>query len=603
MKPPTRLAIIGSGASAIFVLKHISDNLQRLKASVHQVHIFEQGAVLGTGMPYSPSTTDRFNLCNISSAEIPALGQSLVQWLATLDDASLAKHGISRGEIDDGETYSRIVMGEYFQSQYQRLVDALRHAGVSVMEHPNCLVEDVVDARELETVTIKLATGESFEVERLVIATGHAFRDDDETASGYFSSPWPMQKLLPKPGSVHNFTIGTLGASLSAYDVVASLSNRHGQFEAMGNKLVFHPNADALDFRIVLHSANGWLPHLQYEQEEPFRVIYRHTTRAQLLALRDANDALLLNAYFDHVCRPALSQAFAKDNRQDIVARLNEPQFTLTDFVKLMTGEHEYDEPFEGMRAEMPEAEYSIRRGKPIHWKEVLDDLMFTLNFHFEWLRAEDVLTYREVMVPFLMNVIAAMPLNSAKTLLALYDAGRLELVPGQVAIRQKLERETIIEVDNDGQISRYSYQMFVDCTGQGSVELDHFPFPSLVESGAVVEATASLRNRGSIEAFDEKLREKLVDTGGQTKLRLGGIAIDGYFRIIGDHGQPNPRIFDIAFPHATGVRPYSYGLQACHTTAAIVVQTLISDFSATAEPAALPEAVTRIYEGLPTSA
>ncbi len=88
-----------------------------------------------------------------------------------------------------------------------------------------------------------------------------------------------------------------------------------------------------------------------------------------------------------------------------------------------MTSEHEYDEPFEGMRAEMPEAEYSIRRGKPIHWKEVLDDLMFTLNFHFEWLCAEDILTYRETIVPFLMNVIAAMPLNSAKTLLALYDA------------------------------------------------------------------------------------------------------------------------------------------------------------------------------------
>ncbi len=602
MKTPTRLAIIGSGASAIFVLKHIFDNLQRLKSSVDHVHIFEQGPVLGIGMPYSPNTTDRFNLCNISSAEIPALCQSLVQWLETLDDASLAKHNISRAEIDDGETYSRIALGEYFQSQYQKLVDSLRRAGVSITEHPDCLVEDVIDARQSGTVTIKPANGKCLDVERVIIATGHAFKNDDEPASGYFASPWPMQKLLPKPGSVHNFTIGTLGASLSAYDVVASLSNRHGKFETVGNKLVFHPNAEAVDFRIVLHSANGWLPHLQYEQEEPFREIYRHTTREKLLALRGANGGLLLKDYFDQVCRPALIKAFAKDSRQDIVARLSEPAFTLNNFVELMTSEHEYDEPFEGMRAEMPEAEYSIRRGKPIHWKEVLDDLMFTLNFHFEWLCAEDILTYRETIVPFLMNVIAAMPLNSAKTLLALYDAGRLELVPGQVTIRQKRAGETVVEVENAGQTSEFSYQMFVDCTGQGSVEMDRFPFPSLVESGAAVEATAFLRDRASIDAFDDQLRKKLVDSGGQPKLKLGGIAIDGYFRIIGDDGQPNPRLFDIAFPHATGVRPYSYGLQACNTTAAIVVQTLISDFEASTEPAALPEAVTQVYEGLPTS-
>ena len=232
------------------------------------------------------------------------------------------------------------------------------------MKHPNCQVDDILDSPDSNVVRIKYASGADVVVERVIIATGHAFKDDDEPGSGYFASPWPMQKLLPKPGCAHEFTIGTLGASLSAYDVVASLSNRHGKFEDVGNRLVFHPNSNAQNFRMVLHSANGWLPHLQYEQEEPFREIYRHATREQLLALRDANGGLSLIDYFDTVCRPALAMAFAKDNRTDIVAKLGEPTFTLNEFVQLMTSEHEYEEPFEGMRAEMPEAELSIRRGE-----------------------------------------------------------------------------------------------------------------------------------------------------------------------------------------------------------------------------------------------
>ena len=270
-----------------------------------------------------------------------------------------------------------------------------------------------------------------------------------------------MHKLLPQPNCPYNFTIGTLGASLSAYDVVASLSNRHGRFEKVGHRLVFHPNADAEEFRIVLHSSNGWLPHLQYEQDEAFREIYRHTTRERMLKLRDQRGRLSLDLYFDQVCRPALIQAFRKDKRSDIVAKLSEPGFTLNQFVDQMTSEHEYDDPFDGMRMEMPEAERSLFRGRPIHWKEVLDDLMFTLNFHFEWLYAEDVLTYRGTVAPFLMNVIAAMPLVSAKILLALYDAGCLELVPGRVTIKEKNQGQTIVEIDKDGVSVRAKLQTF----------------------------------------------------------------------------------------------------------------------------------------------
>lgn len=41
---------------------------------------------------------------------------------------------------------------------------------------------------------------------------------------------------------------------------------------------------------------------------------------------------------------------------------------------------------------------------------------------------------------------------------------------------------------------------------------------------------------------------------------------------MINTAGIANPRLFDVAFPHATGIRPYSYGLQACELTARMLV-------------------------------
>lgn len=596
MNAQSRLAIVGAGASAIYVLQHLLRQIDTLSKKFSEIHILEREQLLGTGMPYSPKTTDRYNLCNISSAEIPTLPQSLVAWLKSLDDAALSTHGIARQEIDDAETYSRLALGDYFQAQYAAVRQALQQAGMRMVEHAGSAVTDIVEVRDEDTVRIQTAAQDLI-VGRVIIATGHAFHKSDEPDSGYFASPWPMHKLLPEEGGQHNFAVGTLGASLSAFDVVASLANRHGSFHSTPHGLRYQPSAEAPEFRFVMHSAEGWLPHLQYEQEEAFREIYRHASREQMLGLRDTDGLMSLDDYFDQVCRPALMEAFLKDQRPDLVSKLQQSEWALSDFVAQMTGEHEYDDPFAGMRQEMPEAENSLKRGQPIHWKEVLDDLMFTLNFHFDWLSAEDTLVYRRTVTPFLMNVIAAMPLQSAQTLLALADAGRLELVPGRVTIKEKLPGKTVVTVDNEGELSEHTYRMFVDCSGQGTVDIDQFPFPSLVTAGTVSPATARFRSRRAVEKLSSADRERVIEQDDQLRYELGGIAIDGCYRVVGKDGQPSPRIFDIAFPHATGVRPYSYGLQACDITAAIVIEALCAT---AADPSTAPPVITQVYEDLP---
>ncbi len=577
------LAIIGAGATTLYLLKHLLDhaNAVRDRVGVRRIVVFEAGGRPGPGMPYSPKTTDRHNICNISSEELPRLQQTFADWLRGLDDDRLAEFDLQREEIDPAETYARIALGGYFEAQFRQIADALRRAGVAVEVRVDTKVQDVRDEPEHDRVCLQTADADE-PFDRVVIATGHTFSDDDDPANGYFASPWPIHKLLPRDGEHFDFEIGTLGASLSAFDVVASLAHRHGTFHGEGESLRFEPNPAARQFRIVMYSAEGWLPHLQYEQAEPMRKVYRHVSREQILDLRDDNGFLRLETYWDAVCRPALAKALREDDCPELARRLADGSMSLEGFVDELGQEHTYDDAFAGMRRELPEARRSLDQDRPIRWKEVLDDLVYALNFHAELLPAEDHARLRSTLMPFLFNVIAAMPLRSARMLLALHAAKRLELIQGTVTIQSKEEGKTTIEVENDGETSTRTYRMFIDCSGQGSVTTDDYPFRSLVNGGVVRPAKARFADEANAADLFEKLagrRDEAED--GSAVLRLDGIAIDAGYRVLDKDGKANRRVIDIAFPHALGLRPYSYGLQACDHTAGMVVETWLREAEA----------------------
>ncbi len=572
-----RLAVIGSGPTAIYLLKHIGDHAEILQKHISEITIFERRSHLGMGMPYSPETTDIFNLANISSEEIPELPESFGDWLRRQEDAVLSELNVKELPIDDTEVYSRIALGAYLHEQYQYLTQRLENKGIAICEKQGYEVSDVEVDDEEGGVVLKMANGESQNFSRVVIATGHAWGEADRPESGFYGSPWPIHKLLPKKGTHYNFTIGTLGASLSAFDVVTSLAHRHGKFVRDGDGLTFKQHPDASDFRMVMHSAEGWLPHLQYEQEEPIREIYRHTTREEMLAMRDPKGFLRIADFYDKVCRPALKKAFTVDNLPLMVEKLERSDFSFSDFVSTMTSDHEYSDSFKGMKKEMVAARDSVENDKPIHWKETLDDLMYCLNFHAELLPAEDHLFFQKEVMAFLMNVIAALPLSSANILLALYDAGCLDLITGKVRVLENAENTgiTLIEVeDEDGTTKRIQYQIFINCAGQKSIDLEAYPFNSLVRSGHVKEARAQFseaQRKGEVpETID---REMLIKEEDGLFMCTGGIDVDAAYRVIGKDGEPNDRIFDITFTHTSGIRPYSYGLQACNATSKILVE------------------------------
>jgi len=141
-------------------------------------------------------------------------------------------------------------------------------------------------------------------------------------------------------------------------------------------------------------------------------------------------------------------------------------------------------------------------------------------------------------------------------------------------------------------------YRMFIDCSGQKPLELEDYPFPGLVKSGAARKARAFFENPANASGPPaEGKEEHLFQEGGQSLYHTGGVDIDGAFRLIGKDGKPNRRIQDIAFPHTSGVRPYSYGLQACSDTAAILVKAWAEEIRAASPVSGAPAAITGVYE------
>jgi uncharacterized NAD(P)/FAD-binding protein YdhS len=570
MDTQSTLAIIGGGPSALFTLSHFHNHVGMLRHRFHRILIFEREKNVGPGMPYSRAHTSGLNLSNISSEELPKLPETFASWLGEMGEAGLQRLGIDPPVRETG-IYPRVALGDYFQEQFAKLSDMLKAAEVTVEIHTDSEVCDIVPL-EADGYTVLTRDGLSLSAGTVVIATGHVWDRDEDAIN--FASPWPIKKLLPAQGGFHNFPIGLLGASLSAVDVINVLAHHHGSFHEEDGRLVYTPYLGADQFKLVMHSADGLLSHLQFEQDEPKRELYRHCGADEIDQLIDDKGHLRVSDYFDRICRPALVSALRKDGMEPEADSLESPVFSFEDFAEMMKEKHLSPHPFDLMKTEFEEERKKIRRRKPTHWKEVLDDLMYTLNFHARLLPAEDHVELKSQILPFVMNVMAALPLKSAKILMAVHDAGRLELIPGKVETDHAKNEPTVRVKASDGNGEIHEYRLFIDCSGQSPVGERSFPFRSLVEHALVSTALADVASEESMEDIDTaKIRKT---SRGSSAMELGGMAVTDSYQLIADRGKPTNGLYDIAVPHIAGLRPYCYGLQACDEAAGILVAHLL---------------------------
>ena len=252
----------------------------------------------------------------------------------------------------------------------------------------------------------------------------------------------------------------------------------------------------------------------------------------------------------------------------------------LEEFVGAMMELRERIDPFLLLKAEYAEAEKSIQRKKSVYWKEMLGVLSFALNYPAKHLSAEDMQRLQKSLSPLISIVIAYIPQSSSQELLALHQAGVLELIPvGDDSCVQPREEGGVTYHYNDESNNKQSvtFKTYIDCVGQPHLPFEEFPFKSLIRDRTI--SPAKLKFRNAKEGFVAINEGKPVtkDEAGDYYLKVSGITINDYFQVVDDYGAFNERIYMMAVPYIGGYNPDYSGLDFSEEASGIIMERLLT--------------------------
>ncbi|QSB28783.1 FAD/NAD(P)-binding protein [Flavobacterium sp. CLA17] len=563
-----RIAILGGGPSGLFIYKRLVES----GANDFEVEIFERKSELGSGMPYSSEGANDEHITNVSDNEVPQIVTSMAEWIHTAPAELLQRFNIKPDQFNEYKVVPRLLFGHYLAAQFEILRKAGSKAGITTTVHFNSTVTDMGYDLENETVRIETLDQNNKEFDYAVICTGHNWPIRYEgKIPGYYDAPYPPQKLVQKL----NHPIAVKGSSLTAIDAIRTLARNNGIFEAGADgNLNFELFPDSADFKIMMHSRSGMLPAVRFHLEDSHLSNDSLLTQEEIEEHRKNNDGFL-----------SLDFIFEKDFKE--IFREKEPEFyerikgfSIEDFVEHMMDLRERLDPFQLLKAEYAQAEKSIKRKESIYWKEMLAVLSFAMNHPAKYFSAEDMQRLQKGLMPLISIVIAFVPQKSCEELLALHQAGVLDLVP--VGADSKVEPQSEGGIlyhfrdENDENQSVY-YQTFVDCVGQPHLAYNDFPFRSLLSQKAVSPARLKFKSpkEGSVASMQgQDSVEK--NENGDYFLNVSGIAINDNFQIIDQYGAFNKNIYIMAVPYIGGFNPDYSGLDFCEAASLRIVNAIL---------------------------
>jgi uncharacterized NAD(P)/FAD-binding protein YdhS len=564
-----RIAILGGGPSALFVYKRFVESGR----TDLEIHIYESKQLLGAGMPYSFDGANSEHVTNVSDNEVPQIVTTIAEWVQTVPEAILSGFHMDRNRFNEYKVLPRLLFGQYLSAQFTSLLEQAEEIGLPTVVHLSSKVADIIDKSEINRVDVQVEGAQIEEFDQVIICTGHNWPGKHEgVVPGYFDSPYPPSKLKLKL----NHEIAIRGSSLTAIDAIRTLARSNGSFSTDdAGQVLFVPDAGSEAFKLVLHSRNGLLPAIRFHLEEPL------LSTESLLTKQELADHISENGGF-----LSLDYVFEKNFKN--VFEEKDPEFhelirdmSMEDFVAHMMDRRERVEPFALFKAEYKEAEKSIKRRESIHWKEMLAVLSFAMNYPAKYLSAEDMLRLQKVLMPLISIVIAFAPQSSAQELLALHDAGKLEIVSvgddSKVLPKDGGGAAYYFKGENGSMVETY-YQTFVDCIGQPHLNYNAFPFKSLVEKKTVSPARIKFRSpdkaRDLVQQDDDKVD---LGTDGDYYLNVPGITINDSFQVVDDDGIANDRIYVMAVPYIGGYNPDYSGLDFCEQASESIVNSMIS--------------------------
>ena len=412
-----RIAILGGGPSGLFMFKRLIESGNR----DYEIEIFERKNHLGMGMPYSAEGANDEHITNVSDNEIPTIFNHIAEWVKVAPEPLLKRFNIIPEKYNEYKVLPRLFFGEYLSAQFDLLIKQADERDIPVKIHLNSNVLDIIDVPNQNKVEIIIEDQKNAYFDVAVICIGHNWPKKNEgKIAGYFDSPYPPKKLALKL----NHPVGLKGASLTAIDAVRTLARQNGNFyEGSDGKLCFDLDPDSEGFKMIMHSRNGLLPAIRFHLEDSHLGKDATLSKAEIAASIADNDGFL-----------SLDYIFDKNFKEMFITK--EPGFyerikdmNIEAFVEAMMNLRERENPFELFKKEYVEAERSIKRKESIYWKEMLAVLSFAMNYPAKYLSAEDMQRLQKVLMPLISLVIAFVPQSSCRELMALNDAGLLDLV------------------------------------------------------------------------------------------------------------------------------------------------------------------------------
>ena len=571
-KEKTRIAILGGGPAGLFMYKRLIETGRK----DYEIHIFERKQRLGAGMPYSREGANDEHITNVSGNEIPNIVITVEAWIQTLPESELLRFGIGRTHFNDYKVLPRLLFGQYLSAQFDLLVSKSEGSGMRTILHLASNVIDVTDAPEHDEVFVEIENAGIKKFDCVIICTGHNWPKRYEgKIAGYFDAPYPPAKLALKL----NHPVAIKGSSLTAIDAIRTLARHNGTFAKNNDgKLTFDLDENSAGFKIMMHSRSGLLPAVRFHLEDSHLQNNSLLTPDEIAAHRQENNGFL-----------SLDFVFEKDFKRAFLEK--DPEFyqrikhmDIEEFVADMMELRERLDPFLLLKAEYAEAEKSIKRKESVYWKEVLAVLSFAMNYPAKYLSAEDMLRLQKVLMPLISIVIAFIPQASCRELMALHDAGILDIVPVGSESEIKINEEGGIHynfTDEAGNAVSNHYKTFVDCVGQPHLSYDDFPFKGLIERKTISPARLKFQSAEAAKsALSNGNKAIVADHEDNYYLEVSGITINDHFQVIDQYGAFNPRIYIMAVPYIGGFNPDYSGLDFCEAASQNVIMKILETFA-----------------------
>lgn len=568
LKDKKRIAILGGGPSGLFMYKRFVD----ANSTDLIIDIFEKKKQLGAGMPYSLEGANDEHITNVSGNEIPELVTSIEEWIQTVPKDTLSHFHIDPDKFNDYKVLPRLLFGRYLAAQFDLLLQKAKEIGMVTNLHLNSAVTDIIDYPTQEMVMVEIAGNEVYEYDHVIICTGHKWPVKHEgVIPGYYDSPYPPSKLSIKV----NHPVAIKGSSLTAIDAIRTLARHNGNFDKDKDGKLFYKSAeDSAGFKMVMHSRQGLLPAIRFHLEDSHLLKDSVLSHEQIENNRAENEGFLS---LDFVFEKNFKELF-KDKDPEFYSQIKD--MNIEEFVPLMMDLRERLEPFQLFKAEYIEAEKSIKRRESVYWKEILAVLSFAMNYPAKYLSAEDMQRLQKVLMPLISIVIAFVPQSSVEEMLALHEAGVLDIISvgdDSYTEPEKMGGVVYHYTDENSEVQSPYYKTFVDCVGQPHLSYDELPYPSLLSKKTVSPARLKFKDaNAALKEIENGNKKVEVDSQGNYTLQVPGITINDSFQAVDDYNALNERIYIMAVPYIGGYNPDYSGLDFSEAASAAVGKSIL---------------------------